>query len=142
MTFRARIVSDNDKAKRLELSDPGMPAKDYTPLAVGFDRLKASELPVFNAKIAAQFDKHTGEFFRVKGAISSRRPLTIEVGDKEYALWSSNRNSKALLPLRKLPQASTVDLIAMLSFHKGKPQFLVEDPSWVIGYKAAEEKAE
>jgi len=142
VTFRARIVSDNDNAKRLELSDPGTPAKDYTALAVGFDRLKASELPVFNAKIAAQFDKHTGEFFRVKGAISSRRPLTIKVGHKEYALWSSDRNSKALLPLRKLPKASTVDLIGMLSFHKGKPQFLVEDPSWVIGYKAAEEKAE
>ena len=142
VTFRARIVSDNDKAKRLELSDPGTPANDYTPLAVGFDRLKASELPVFNTKIAAEFDKHTGEFFRVKGAISSRRPLTIEVGDKEYALWSSNRNSKALRPLRKLPEDSTVDLIGQLSFHKGKPQFLVEDPSWVISYIAAEEKAE
>jgi hypothetical protein len=30
----------------------------------------------------------------------------------------------------------------MLSFHKGKPQFLVEEPGWVISYKAAEEKAE
>lgn len=142
VAFRARVVSDEDKAKRLELSDPGTPDKDHRPLAVGFDRLKASELPLFSAQIAAEFDKHIGEFFRVKGKISSRRPLTIEVADREYALWSSNRNSKALRPLRKLPGDSTVDLIGMLSFHKGKPQFLVEDPSWVIGYKAAEEKAE
>ena len=142
VAFRARVVGDDDKAKRLELSDPGTPDKAHTPLAVGFDRLKASELPPFNAEIAAEFDKHIGQFFRVKGAISSRRPLTIEVGDKEYALWSSNRNSKALRPLRKLPDDSTVDLIGMLSFHKGKPQFLVEEPGWVISYKAAEEKAE
>jgi endonuclease/exonuclease/phosphatase family metal-dependent hydrolase len=142
VAFRARVVGDDDKAKRLELSDPGRPDKDHTPLAVGFDRLKASELPPFNAEIAAEFEKHIGEFFRVKGEISSRRPLTIEVGDQEYALWSSSRNSKALRPLRKLPDDSTVDLIGMLSFHKGKPQFLVEEPGWVISYRAAEEKAE
>jgi hypothetical protein len=36
-----------------------------------------------------------------------------------------------------LPEGSVIDIIGLLSSHKGKPQFLVEDPAWVIGYKAA-----
>ena len=137
IAFRARVVTDGDKAKRLELTNPGVPPENGEKIPVGFDRLKASKLPLFSAEIAADLDKHTGEFFRVKGEISSRRPLTIEVGDRDYSLWTSDRESGALRPLRKLPEDSTVDLIGLLSSHKGKPQFLVEDPSWIIGYKSA-----
>ena len=137
IAFRARLAPEGDKAKRVELSDPGVPPADAAPLPVGFNRLKASQLPVFNAEIAAQLDKHIGEFFRVKGEIASRRPLTIEVGNREYGLWASDRTSDALRPLRKLPDDSKVDLIGLLSSHKGKPQFLVEDPSWIINYKPA-----
>ena len=137
IAFRAKLTTDGDKAKRVELANPGVPSAEAAPLPVGFDRLKASQLPVFNAEIAADLDKHTGEFFRVKGEISSRRPLTIEIADREYSLWASDRESDALRPLRKLPDDSKVDLIGLLSSHKGKPQFLVEDPSWIINYKAA-----
>ena len=138
IAFRARLTTDGDKAKRVELANPGVPSADAAPLPVGFNRLKASQLPAFDAEIAAELDKHTGEFFRVKGEIASRRPLTIEVGGREYGLWASDRESDALRPLRKLPNDSEVDLIGLLSSHKGKPQFLVEDPSWIISYKAAE----
>ena len=138
VAFRARVVTDGDKTKRLELAQPGVRPEDGKPLPVGFDGLKASKLPVFNAEIASDLDQHTGEIFRVKGSISSRRPLTVKVGERDYSLWSSDRESSALRPLRKLPENSDVDLIGLLSSHKGKPQFLVEDPSWVIGYKAAE----
>jgi hypothetical protein len=99
--------------------------------------LKACKLPLFNAEIAGDLEKHTGELFRVKGEISSRRPLTVGVGGRDYSLWSSDKESNALRPLRKLPEGSAVDIIGLLSSHKGKPQFLVEDPAWVIGYKAA-----
>lgn len=138
VAFRARVVNDGDKAKRLTLENPGVPPAEAVPLPVGFDRLKASELPLFTKETAGNLDGHTGEMFRVKGEISSRRPLTIEVGDKDYSLWSSNRDSNALRPLRKLPEDSRVELIGLLSSHRGKPQFLVEDPSWIISYKAAE----
>lgn len=139
VAFRARVTDEGDKAKRLQPSEPGMPPKDADPLSVGFDRLKASELPEFNAEVSADLDQHTGELFRVKGKISSRRPLSIEVGDREYTLWSPDRESKALQPLRKLPDGSQVQLIGLLSAHRGKPQFLVEDASWIIDYKASEE---
>jgi hypothetical protein len=137
VAFRARVVADGDKTKRLELANPGVPSKDGSLRAVGFDRLKASKLPLFNAEIAGDLEKHTGELFRVKGEISSRRPLTVGVGGRDYSLWSSDKESNALRPLRKLPEGSAVDIIGLLSSHKGKPQFLVEDPAWVIGYKAA-----
>ena len=138
VAFRARVVADNDKSKRLEPPNPGVPPKDGAQRPVGFNRLKASELPPFDAEISAQLEKHTGEFFRVKGQISSLRPLAIDVGGTEYSLWASDKDSPALRPLRKLPVASTVELIGLLSSHKAKPQFLVEDPSWIIDYKAAD----
>ena len=140
VAFRARVVADGDKAKRLELTNPGIPPSDGTPRAVGFNRLKASKLPAFNAEIASDLNAHMGEFFRVKGEIASRRPLTIKVGDADYVLWSSDRDSNALRPLRKLPAGSSVDLIGLLSSHKGKSQFLIEDPSWVVSYKAVEKE--
>ena len=137
IAFRARVVDDGDKAKRLTLENPGVPPAEAAPLPVGFDRLKASELPLFTKEIAGNLDGHTGELFRVKGEISSRRPLTIEVAEQDYSLWTSNRESNALRPLRKLPEDSGVEIIGLLSSHRGKPQFLVEDPSWITSYQAA-----
>ena len=104
VAFRARVVADGDKTKRLELANPGVPPKDGSLRAVGFDRLKASKLPLFNAEIANDLEKHTGELFRVKGEISTRRPLTVGVGGRDYSLWSSDKESNALRPLRKLPE--------------------------------------
>jgi len=137
VAFRARVVTDNDKERRLELTAPGTPPADGEALSVGFNRLKASKLPAFDATVAAELDSHMGEFFRVKGEIVSRRPLTMETGGQEYKLWATDKESDALRPLRKLPAGSTIDIIGILSTHKGAPQFLVEDPSWIVGYKEA-----
>jgi len=140
VAFRARVVTEGDKNRRMEPADPAVPLQDSAPRAVGFATLKASKLPAFDAEVAGSLDRHTGEFFRVKGKIASRRPLTIEAPGGEYSLWTSARESNALRPLRKLPVGSSVDIIGLLSSHKGKPQFLVEDPAWVIGYKAADKE--
>jgi hypothetical protein len=105
---------------------------------VGFDRLKADKVPVFNAKAAADLGARMGEFFRVEGKIASRRPLTLETGGNKYSLWASDKESDALRPIRKLPVGSEVELIGLLSTHIGKPQFLIEDPSWILEYEAAD----
>jgi len=60
IAFRARVATDGDKTKRMELTGPGIPSSAAAALPVGFDRLKASQLPVFNAEIAADLDSHTG----------------------------------------------------------------------------------
>jgi endonuclease/exonuclease/phosphatase family metal-dependent hydrolase len=138
VAFRIRTVADGDKAKRLELADAGKPSDETSLRPVGFDRLKADKLPVFDAKAAADLGARMGEFFRVAGKIASRRPLTLETGGNKYSLWASDKASDALRPIRKLPVGSEVEIIGLLSTHKGKPQFLVEDPAWILEYEAAE----
>jgi endonuclease/exonuclease/phosphatase family metal-dependent hydrolase len=138
VAFRIRTISDGDKAKRLELTDAGRACDATTQRSVGFDRLKADKVPVFNAKAAADLGARMGEFFRVEGKIASRRPLTLETGGNKYSLWASDKESDALRPIRKLPVGSEVELIGLLSTHKGKPQFLIEDPSWILEYEAAD----
>ena len=139
VAFRIRTVADGDKAKRLELTDPGQPCNATTQRSVGFDRLKADKLPVFDAKVASDLGARMGEFCRVEGTIASRRPLTLETEGNKYSLWTSDKKSDVLRPIRKLPVGSEVEIIGQLSAHKGKPQFLVEDPAWVLEYKAASE---
>jgi len=73
-----------------------------------------------------------GEIFRVKGKVSSKRPLLIDVFGKEYSLWTSNKESPALRPVRQLDKGADVEIVGILSSHKGRMQFLVEDPSWVL----------
>lgn len=135
VAFRIRTVTEGDKEKRLELAKPGKESSESTQRGVGFDRLKADKLPVFDSKVAAKIPDNLGNLYRVKGEIASRRPLMIEAAGKEYQLWASDKDSDALRPLRKLDVDSNIEIIGMLSSHKGKPQFLVEDPSWILKYK-------
>ncbi|MEY4300408.1 MAG: hypothetical protein RIR25_1644, partial [Verrucomicrobiota bacterium] len=74
---------------------------------------------------------------RVTGSIASVKPLVISVNGAEYQLWASDKESNALQPVRKLMRGSKIDILGMLSMHKGKLQFLVEDPSWVLKLPAS-----
>lgn len=138
VAFRIRTVPDGDKEKRLELANPGKDSADSSQPSVGFDRLKKDKLPAFDSKVGSRIPDNLGNLYRVKGEIASRRPLMIEVAGKEYQLWASDKESDALRPLRKLPVDSDVEIIGLLSSHKGKPQFLVEDRSWILEYEDKE----
>jgi len=126
-----RTVDDSDGVKRLALESPGTPAPNGDLVPV-FARLKPSELPEFTAEIADDAEAKRGEIFRVKGTISSKKPLLIEVHGQEYSLWTSDKDSPALKPVRQLDKGAEVELIGILSDHKGRNQFLVEDPAWVL----------
>jgi endonuclease/exonuclease/phosphatase family metal-dependent hydrolase len=139
VAFRIRTVEDGDKSARLTLANPGQPDAQGEQRSVGFDRLKADRLPQFGSMNASEIEEDMGKLFRVKGEISSRRPLSIEVGNKEYGLWASDKESDALRPLRKLDVGADVEIVGLLSAHKGKPQFLVEDRSWILKYDAKDE---
>lgn len=140
VTFRMRTVTGDDSAKRLALENPGKPSEDAKQRSVGFDLLKADKLPRFDAQTASKLEENVGKFFRVEGDISSLRPLALEVSGDEFMLWSPDKESDALRPLRKLPEGSKVALLGQLSYHKGKPQFVVEDPSWILQYEAGPKK--
>lgn len=126
-----RTVADNDVAKKLELVNPGKPPANGD-LAPVYSVLKPSDCPAFTADTASKATERMGEIFRVKGKVSSKRPLLIEVFGKEYSLWTSNKESPALRPVRQLDKGADVEIVGILSSHKGRMQFLVEDPSWVL----------
>jgi len=126
-----RTVEEDDATRRLALKSPGMPATDGELVPV-FAGLKPSQLPEFTAQTAENVAEKRGEIFRVKGTIISKKPLLIEVHGQEYSLWTSDKDSPALKPVRQLEKGAEVELIGILSDHKGRNQFLVEDPAWVL----------
>ncbi len=134
VAFRLRVVGDGDKAKRLPLAKPGQPSTTTSQRAVGFDRLDPKKLPLFDASAASDPEAHLGQFFRVRGKIASRRPLAAEVDGEDYTLWASDKKTDALRPLRSLAVGSKIEVVGLFSTHRGKPQFLVEDPAWILSY--------
>ena len=136
ISMRLRTTDANDSTKREELVNPGVPAKDGNLLPV-YAALKAADCPEFTAAIGKNTSEHMGEIFRVTGSIASVKPLVISVNGAEYQLWASDKESTALQPVRKLSRGSKIDILGMLSMHKGKTQFLVEDPSWVLKLPAS-----
>ena len=94
--------------------------------------LDAGDCPEFTAAIAKEFNKHMGEIFRVRGSIASQQPLVISVHGKEFLLWTTDKTVDALKPLRSLNRGAKIELLGQLGMHRGKVQFLVEDPSWVL----------
>lgn len=131
VTAQFRTVEDGDTSKRLELANPGKPPADgeLQPVYAG---LKPSDCPEFTAQTAAGAAEHMGEIFRVKGKVSSKKPLLVEVFGKEYSLWTSNKESPALGPVRQLNEGGRVEFLGILNMRHGKMQFLVEDPAWVL----------
>jgi endonuclease/exonuclease/phosphatase family metal-dependent hydrolase len=126
-----RTVEDKDVAKKLELVNPGKPPANGD-LVAAYSALKPADCPEFTAEIASDPTGRLGEIFRVSGTVASKKPLLIKVHGDEYSLWMSNKESPALRPVRQLNQGDPVELIGILSSHKGRMQFLVEDSAWVL----------
>ena len=127
---RFRTVEDGDTAKRVALSDPGTDNAPSELFEVGLDTLKPDKLPSFEAVHAKDPAKHMGEFFRVRGKISSLRPLAIEVGGKKYLLHSHDDDLRQ--QLRSYPKDGRLEFIGELATHRGKLQFVVADDDWIL----------
>lgn len=130
VSARFRTVEDNDRTRRLELVNPGTNDKTSEPVRVSFGQIKPGDVPVFSAAMGKDKDKHFGEIFRVRGTISSRRPLTVEVEGAPYILWG--QSPELGKRMRAYPRGSTVEFLGQLNLHKGKVQFVVEDVSWLL----------
>ncbi len=130
-----RTVADNAPAKRVEPGNPGVEDAAGEPLKVDFASIAADNVPVFGAKTPDEAKKSIGEIFRVRGKIVSRKPLTVEVVGNEYLLWGQ---SPALgKQLRSFRKESEIEFLGELSVHRGKLQFVVADPSWLLSQPAA-----
>ncbi len=131
VSARFRTTEDNDPARRMTPSNPGTEDGD-AEVGLVYTGLKAEDCPEFTATIAKEFTRHMGEIFRVRGSVASQQPLVISVHGSEFLLWTTDKTADALKPLRSLNRGAKVELLGQLGKHRGKVQFLVEDPSWLL----------
>jgi hypothetical protein len=97
---------------------------------VGLDTLKPDKIPAFEARHAKEPAKHMGDFFRVRGKISSLRPLAIESGGDEYLLHSHDDDLRQ--KMRSYAKGRRLEFIGELATHRGKLQFLVAEDDWIL----------
>ncbi len=127
---RFRTVPDGDKEKRLALTSPSNSPDPTTAVRVGFEKAASMKLPEFTGPAAADPEKHIGEIFRVQGTVAKLRPLTIEVGGREFSWWA--RNPELRKQLQSFRKGDRVPFIGELGAFKGQLQFTVNDPAWLL----------
>ena len=127
---RFRTVEDGDPAKRLALSKPGTEDAPSELFEVGLDTLNPDKIPSFEDRHAKDPAKHMGDFFRVRGKISSLRPLAIESGGDEYLLHSHDDDLRQ--ELRSFPKGGRLEFIGELATHRGRLQFVVAEEDWIL----------
>jgi endonuclease/exonuclease/phosphatase family metal-dependent hydrolase len=130
LAARFRVVKDADKATRQDLAAPGKDNGQAEPLSVGLETIDADKVPALGADAAKNPAAHVGEFFRVKGKISVQKPLTVEAAGGKYLLWSQDFDFRR--EMQQFPEGSEVEFIGELGLHKGKWQFLVDRPAWML----------
>lgn len=111
---------------------PGGVKTPSEPLKVGFDKLDRAKLR--NASVLKDADgeamaRAMGEIFLVEGTLSKVRPLEVEVDGKSYALHSFDKNLKDVIRMK--PKGKSIQFLGEFGLHKGKLQFVVQDPSWI-----------
>ncbi len=130
VSARFRTVEDGDRAGRLALDKPGTSDGSQELVRIGLETLRPGAIPEFSPRDAKNIEKSMGEFFLVKGKLISRKPLTVEVHGTEYGLWFLDPDLRK--QAKKFPAESEMEFIGEFALHKGKLQFVVADPSWLL----------
>lgn len=127
---RFRTVPDGDAGRRLVPVNPGSDDAPTTALATGIRDFEPASAPEFSSSHAADPAAFMGEFFRVRGRISSQRPLAVEVDGREYLLHSHDADLRRTM--RAYPKGSRVDIVGEFALHRGRLQFIVENEDWIL----------
>jgi hypothetical protein len=98
-------------------------------LKVPYDTLRKAEVPEFDARHAREPGQFSGEFFRVKGRVVSSRPVQVEAGGKTYEVFA--HDSELLRRIQSWERDATVEFVGQKGLHRGRPQFVVFDGSWL-----------
>ncbi|MEX1044526.1 MAG: endonuclease/exonuclease/phosphatase family protein [Chthoniobacterales bacterium] len=127
---RFRVVTDGDKDRRKELADPGTDDGRAELVSVGYEDLKPADVPAFTAAVAQTPASHVGSFFRVQGRIVVENPLTVEAAGQRFLLFSHDFAFRR--EIQKFPEGSKVEFLGELNLHRGKWQFIIDRPSWLL----------
>lgn len=127
---RFRTVEDADPSARIAPEKPGKEDATDEPLRVGYEKLSPGRVPALTSQVAKSADEHVGELFRVAAMVTSRRPLAVEAFGSEFLLWSPDED--LLKRMRGFAKGDKVEFLGELGLHKGKWQFVVHSPQWLL----------
>ena len=127
---RFRVVTDGDKERRKDLVDPGTNDGRAELVSVGYENLKPAGVPALTAAVAKDPAGHVGNYFRVKGRIVVENPLTVEAEGGRFLLFAHDFAFRR--EMQKFPEGSEVEFLGELNLHRGKWQFVIDRPSWLL----------
>lgn len=127
---RFRTVDTADPSARLTPDNPGREDAGDEPLRVGYEKLNPQRVAAFTPQVARSAASHVGEIFRVRAMVTGLRPLTVEADGAPYLLWSQDED--LLKRMRSYEKGDKVEFLGELGLHKGKWQFIVHDPAWLL----------
>jgi len=87
-------------------------------------------MPAFRSEYAADAAAHIGQFYRVRGEISSLRPLSVEVEGEEYLLHSHDEDLRQ--KLRSYPKGAKFEFVGEFALHRGRLQFIIAEDDWIL----------
>ena len=126
-TFRVGQGTGIPSVQKAKSSEP-----QHEPLKVGYGTIDRSQLrnaSVLGEAHEEELAKAIGEIFVVEGVISKKRPVLIQVGAKEYSLYSYDDNLRKVF--QTFEKGKKMKLLGELGLFKGKFQFIVQDASWL-----------
>lgn len=130
VSARFRTVEDNDKTKTVVLQNPGKEDGSAEPLKTGIDSVQPGKVPVFTAAMTGELEKHAGEIFRVRAKVASKKPVTVAFAGTQFELYSGDKELRKTF--RKFPKDADIEFIGELDQHKGRLQFALANPSWLL----------
>lgn len=126
-TFRVGQGAEPASKQTAKSSEP-----QHEALKVGYEKIDRSKLrnaTVLQAASEEQLANAIGEIFVVEGVITKKRPVLIQVGGREYSLYSYDENLRKVFSTFEKGQSKK--LLGELGLFKGKLQFVVQDASWL-----------
>jgi len=126
-TFRVGPGTEMASVQKVKSSEPQQQA-----VKVGYDKIDRAKLrsaAVLKDANEEEMAKAIGEIFVVEGVISKKRPVLIQVGGRDYSLYSYDDNLRKVFSTYEKGQSKK--LLGELGLFKGKLQFVVQDPSWL-----------
>jgi endonuclease/exonuclease/phosphatase family metal-dependent hydrolase len=130
ISARFRTVADGDNLRRIQLESPGKEDGPSKLFEINVNSIRPEDAPIFTNEAVAEAGTHMGEIFRVTGKIVSLKPLTMEVDGQEYLLWSPKVELRKRM--QSYPKDGRVSILGEFGQHKGRLQFIVADPSWLL----------
>lgn len=128
---RFRTVEGGDKESRLAPKNPGSDQGETADrLKIPYGSMKPDDVPVFSHQHAREPGLNGGGFFLVRGRVVSVDPTVIETAGDQYEVFAHDEGLRGRI--RSWEKDSRVEFLGQLGLHRGRQQFVVFDPGWIL----------